>query len=89
MILEDDGYVEVTPAEVMPGDLVIYRDGTGDISHVAVVVRHEPDVENARWKTTVLSQWGADGEYLHDHTDVNEVLGKPDKFYSEKRRTRT
>jgi len=86
MILNDDGYVEVSPSEVEPGDLVLYRDDRGDISHVAVVVRHEPDLEKALWRTTVLSQWGSDGEYLHDCADVNEMLGKPDKFYSERRK---
>jgi hypothetical protein len=85
MILDDDGYQEVSLKDVMPGDIVIYRDRGGEISHVAVVVCHEKDVANAQWKTTVLSQWGADGEYVHDHRDVNEMLGKPDKFYSEKR----
>src|ERR1039457_4126012 len=37
MILEDDGYEEVEPRDVLPGDLVIYRDNEGNISHVAVV----------------------------------------------------
>ena len=85
MILDDDGYHEIRPQDVLPGDIVIYRDNAGEISHVAVVVSHEPDVSNARWKTMVLSQWGADGEYLHDYGDVHEMLGRPDKFYSEKR----
>jgi hypothetical protein len=88
MILDDDGYQEVSPKEVMPGDIVTYRDDSGEISHVAVVVSHEADVANAGWNTTVLSQWGADGEYLHDHRDVNQKLGKPDKFYSERRRVK-
>jgi hypothetical protein len=85
MILNDDGYEEVEPRDVVPGDIVIYRDDAGEISHVAVVVAHEADVKNAEWRTTVLSQWGADGEYIHDHRDVNGILGTPDKFYSERR----
>lgn len=88
MILDDDGYVETLPAEVMSGDVLIYRDRTGEVSHVAVVVSHVPSIESGSWRTTVLSQWGSDGEYLHDSTDVNEMLGKPDKFYSERRRAR-
>jgi len=86
MILEDDGYAEVNPADVVPGDLLVYRDRFGTISHVAVVISHEPDLANARWKTTVISQWGYDGEYFHDHADVNQLLGRPDRFYSEKKR---
>ena len=86
MILDDDGYKEVAPADVVSGDLVIYRDKHGEISHVAVVVSHAPDIAKGQWRTDVLSQWGSDGEYLHEITDVSELLGKPDKFYSERRR---
>lgn len=86
MILDDDGYVQIESKDVQPGDIVLYFDAEREISHVAVVVCHKPDIANADWKTTVLSQWGADGEYLHDIADVNEALGKPDKFYSEKRK---
>ena len=85
MILEDDAYVEISSAEVIPGDLVIYRD-KAEISHVAVVVSRDPIVATSTFKIIVLSQWGADGEYLHDYTDVNDRLGRPDKFYSERRR---
>lgn len=85
MILDEDGFQETNPQSVVPGDIVVYRDNVGDISHVAVVVSHQPDVAAARWKTTVLSQWGADGEYIHDYEDVHQTLGRPDKFYSEKR----
>jgi hypothetical protein len=69
------------------GDLLIYCDRMGTISHVAVVISHEPDLAKARWKTTVISQWGFDGEYVHDHADVNQLLGRPDRFYSEKKRS--
>jgi hypothetical protein len=85
MIFLDDGYREVEVSTVMPGDIVLYRDTQGNVSHVAVVVSHERDLANARWRTQVLSQWGADGEYFHDPGDVNQWLGKPDKFYSERR----
>ncbi len=88
MILADDEYKEVDLRDVLPGDVVVYHDGDGSISHVAVVVAHVPDVENARWRTTVLSQWGSNGEYLHDPNDVNELLGRPYKFYTERRRAR-
>jgi hypothetical protein len=36
MILEDDGHVEVDAADVVPGDLLVYRDRDHLISHVAV-----------------------------------------------------
>lgn len=88
MILDEDGYVPVQESEVQPGDVAVYRSN-GEISHVALVVaRIAPAVAdlNGQWKTTVLSQWGQDGEYLHDLEDVAERLGTFDQFYSEKRR---
>jgi hypothetical protein len=88
MILADDGYLPIEAKEVQPGDLVLYRDTYDEISHVAVVISHKPDVKNGRWITIVLSQWGADGEYIHEIADVNDFLGRPDKFYSEKRSVR-
>lgn len=85
MILDEDGFRETKPEHVLPGDIVVYRDEGGEISHVAIVVSHEADLAKAKWKTIVLSQWGADGEYIHDFEDVHQTLGRPDKFYSEKR----
>ena len=84
MILDDDGYRAVEVRDVQPGDVVTYRDSTGNVSHVGVVISHDKDLPKAQWKTTVLSQWGADGEYIHDVGDVHELLGKPYKFYSER-----
>jgi hypothetical protein len=85
MILDDDGYREVDRKDVRPGDIVIYRDVDGSLTHAGVVISNEPDLASAHWKTTVLSQWGADGEYFHDLGDVNVSLGTPDGFYSERR----
>ncbi len=85
MILRDDGYSEINQKDAVPGDVLIYRNDQQEISHIAIVVCNRPDIANSVWKTRVLSQWGADGEYFHDPTDVNAMLGKPDKFYSERR----
>src|SRR5580692_11291025 len=35
MIIEDDGHAEVDAADVVPGDLLVYRDRDHLISHVA------------------------------------------------------
>jgi hypothetical protein len=86
MILKDDGYVEVPLKILSPGDLVLYHDGN-ELTHIAVVVSCEPSVAQSAFKITVLSQWGADGEYLHDYDDVTDILGRPYKFYSERRHT--
>ena len=87
MILQDDEYSEVArPADVMPGDLVIYEKEAGEVSHVAVVVSNDPRLTDGGSVIRVLSQWGSDGEYLHDYRDVPPLLGLPVKFYSERRR---
>jgi hypothetical protein len=87
LILREDEYEEIALyADVLPGDLVIYHDAYGDVSHVAVAVSNEPDLTSGGSNIRVLSQWGSDGEYLHDYRDVPPFLGKPVKFYSERRR---
>ena len=85
-ILEDDGYVAIdSPAAVSPGDIVIY-ERSGEISHVAVVISNNPNCADGSSSIMVLSQWGSDGEYFHDHSDVPPLLGRPAKFYSERRK---
>ena len=75
MILHDDGYAEVLEAYAMPGDILIYKDTDGDITHV--VVSNVPDLMSGSSNIHVLSQWGSDGEYLHDYRDVPHLLGNP------------
>jgi hypothetical protein len=57
MILEEDGYTEVNDeASVVPGDLALYSDASGEFVHVGIVVSHSSNVEHARFDTLVLSQ---------------------------------
>ena len=87
MILKDDEYATVsTVAAVMPGDLVVYETAPGDISHVAVVVSNDANLQDGTSRVRVLSQWGSHGEYLHHYQDVHPSLGKPVRFYSERRK---
>ena len=46
----------------------------GTVDHVGLVIEHEPNVANADWDTTVLSQWGRDGEFLHERRDVSPLF---------------
>ncbi len=88
MILHDDGYALVgSKAALMPGDVVVYEseDSPGEISHVAVVVSNDPNLRDGSSAIRVLSQWGSDGEYLHDYRDVPPWLGKPVRFYTERK----
>ena len=84
-ILREDGYRVVSQLhDVMEGDIVVYRDDEGRVSHVGLVISAVPEVASGRLAITVLSQWGADGEYLHDIGDVHPNLGKPSEFWTER-----
>jgi hypothetical protein len=79
-ILQDDGFGAVLEQDVLPGDLLLYRDANGP-THIAVVVEHRQNFEKACFETTVVSQWGDNGEYVHRASDVSPILGKPSRFY--------
>lgn len=85
MILDEDEYHRIRgPQEMQVGDLVVYRRN-GEAAHIAVVVKLEPLVATASWKVTVVSQWGADGEYVHPMEDVPELLGTPVEYWTDRR----
>ncbi len=86
MILEVDGFREVRrAAHVVTGDVVVY-EAEGEISQVAIVVSNEPGIRDGSSNIRVLSQWGFDGEYLHDYRDVHAALGNPVRFDTDRRR---
>ena len=85
MILQDDGYRSVSDeSELWPGDIVIYRDQEGEVAHIGIVIRVTADLRNATWEVFAISQWGADGEYLHRVDDVNPRLGSPVEYWTER-----
>jgi hypothetical protein len=87
-ILRDDGYRQLHgPEETEPGDVVIYHDGEDEACHVGIVVRKNLLVpeENAE-VLTVLSKWGADGEYIHAASRVPGYLGTPAEYWTDRRR---
>lgn len=83
LILKDDGYKKISRQLLMAGDIVLYKDESGGLTHVAVVVANEPGIGDVL-SITVLSQWGATGEYLHRLADVPDLLGTPQDFMSER-----
>src|SRR6266705_1233285 len=79
-ILADDGYRRVErPAS---GDIVLYRTDDGALVHIAVVLEARKAFE--RWNLVVLSQWGADGEYVHPENYVPDRLGRPVEYWTER-----
>ena len=85
MILEDDGYQQVSSKDqLLPGDIVVYRDDQGEISHVGMVAQVKVNATKATWEVLVLSQWGGDGEYFHLDDDVNPTLGRPAEYWTDR-----
>lgn len=64
MILDDDGYAEVKNIDdVLPGDIVLYYEDNGEISHSGIVVsRPSEEPLKIPW---VVSKWGMLNEVYH------------------------
>jgi len=86
MILKDDNYRRLSGEnEVEIGDLVLYRVTQDEYSHIGVVVKKEPNIINSSFEITVVSQWGADGEYIHLMNEVPDSYGKIREFWTDRR----
>lgn len=85
MILREDGYRRVMhESELQQGDVVVYRDSSGEVSHVGLVAEVNPNIRDANFQVTVLSQWGATGEYFHRVDDVTPILGHFSEYWTER-----
>ena len=86
-ILEEDEYRQLAGAhEAQTGDVIVYRDRRDhSVCHVGVIVEIKPEIQTASWKITVISQWGAMGEYFHLIDDVPELLGEPMEYWTDRR----
>ena len=85
MILLEDGYRQITgDAELQTGDVVVYRDAAGEVSHIALVAEVRIDFSAAYREIFVLSQWGQYGEYFHHIDDVSPRLGIPREYWTER-----
>ncbi len=73
-IVQHDDYVRVPRNEVLPGDIVIYVDDQGDISHSGIVV------EVMQLAVKVLSKWGECHEVIHNMNDC-PYPGTTKEFY--------
>lgn len=86
MILEDDDYRRLGPQdEVIKGDMVVYKDTGGYVSHVGLVADAQRDLREGTTDITVLSQWGQDGEYFHHIDDINPFLGTATEYWTDRR----
>ena len=85
VILEDDGYRQITDSnELQIGALVVYKDDSGNPSHVGIVYYLGPYHPDETRDIFVMSQWGRDGEYFHRIDDVNRNLGRPAEYWTDR-----
>ena len=85
MILREDEYNRTTLEELKHGDVVVYRDSRGQVSHVGLVSCVESGNGETGRRVTVLSQWGQAGEYFHHMDDVHEELGRPTEYWTDRK----
>lgn len=61
-ILLDDGYREVARENILPGDLAVYYESDGEITHSGLVVKERG---LADYFPTIVSKWGGGPEVIH------------------------
>lgn len=78
MILREDEYTRRASVDHgREGDVAVYRSvDTGAVTHVGFVARAEVSLMGEPTRLRILSQWGFDGEYLHDADAVPSVYGR-------------
>ncbi len=65
LVLKDDNYFNVSPSDVLPGDVILYHYDNGEVEHSGVVVsspKAENEIVPMPW---ILSKWGHGGEFIH------------------------
>ena len=83
-ILQEDEYHQVKIEQVQIGDIVLYKLG-GEYVHIGIILSKNPNIQKGMFDITILSQWGADGEYIHKLTEVPEQFGKAEEFWTDRR----
>ena len=63
-ILQEDGYRKINLDELMPGDIVLFKDQADEYSHTALVL--EMRRVGTLSAPILISKWGFSGEWLHD-----------------------
>lgn len=86
-VLKEDGYRKLAnESEAVCGDVVVYRDASGDVCHAGIVLgKNRYDPENPRDTLVVLSKWGGEGEYEHDASHVPIPCGKPAEYWTDRK----
>jgi len=69
-VLRDDGFVQIAPEDVKPGDIAVYYDRNGEIEHTGVVVTADHGSQTIR----VVSKWSRLHEIIHPWNDCPYTL---------------
>ena len=86
LILSDDGYTQLaTEAEARVGDLVLYKDASGQIRHIGVVIQRIENIASATVGVKILSKWGPWAEFVHDPRDVYMSWGTPSEYWTDRK----
>ncbi len=83
-ILEEDEYRRIRWEEAELGDLVLYFDRHGNVSHVGMIASPIVEGTNDLRPVRVLSQWGSDGEFVHPLKAVPALLGAPEEVWTDR-----
>ena len=76
-VITDDCWNEIDLQKILPGDIVIYYDDSGDANHSGIIVQYSSET----LVPLVCSKWGYAGEYLHRVNDVPQFYGPIMKFF--------
>lgn len=90
LIITDDRYLETRDlSQVKIGDVVVYgvkQPESGETpAHVGIIVDKTPNIAQAGWNVTVMSQWGQDGEYIHPMEAVPPLFGSVIKYLTDRK----
>jgi hypothetical protein len=81
-ILIEDEYRQIQRNEVRQGDVVLYKDETGEPSHVALIMML--DRIGQHLSIQVMSKWGNDPEFVHFEENVPSLLGVPTEYWTDR-----
>jgi len=87
-IFYDDEYIRISEkSRLMVGDLVIYKSNSKskDCDHIGIIIQIVPQPGEQDFKILVLSQLGADGEYIHEEDNVPPHIGNFREYFSERK----
>ena len=84
ILLEDDYKRLAGPDGARIGDVVVYGR-EDEVRHVGVIVGTQVNLMTGSREISVMSKWGADGEYIHELDYVPALLGRPSAFWTDRR----